>query len=152
MPPSVPAAHVLPWEWIRKPDGRISCQDEGWVTFYHFLFSSALPSHGSHFSIPFTCFRPRWLRKALFWWSVWGKNHKHKDVATNCDRVCVLNHIHCFWFHQVLMRYGRQRWRLRGRMEVSNKQIWDGEENIFLPLVTELLSIKVRKSNLKRHG
>ncbi|XP_010793151.1 rho family-interacting cell polarization regulator 1 isoform X1 [Notothenia coriiceps] len=45
--------------------------------------------------------------------------------------------------YEVLMRYGRQRWRLRGRMEVSNKQIWDGEENIFLPLVTELLSIKV---------
>lgn len=44
---------------------------------------------------------------------------------------------------QVLMRYGRQRWRLRGRVEVSNKQIWDSEEYIFLPLVTELLSIKV---------
>lgn len=28
-------------------------------------------------------------------------------------------------------------------MEVSNKQIWDSEEYIFLPLVTELLSIKV---------
>ncbi|KAK5873928.1 hypothetical protein PBY51_018924 [Eleginops maclovinus] len=45
--------------------------------------------------------------------------------------------------YEVLMRYGRQRWRLRGRVEVSNKQIWDGEEYIFLPLVTELLSIKV---------
>ncbi|XP_047436171.1 rho family-interacting cell polarization regulator 1-like isoform X2 [Mugil cephalus] len=45
--------------------------------------------------------------------------------------------------YEVLMRYGRQRWRLRGRMEVSNKQIWDSEEYIFLPLVTELLSIKV---------
>lgn len=41
------------------------------------------------------------------------------------------------------MRYGRQRWRLRGRVEVSNKQVWDSEEYIFLPLVTELLSIKV---------
>lgn len=29
-------------------------------------------------------------------------------------------------------------------MEVSSKQIWDSEEYIFLPLVTELLSIKVR--------
>lgn len=28
-------------------------------------------------------------------------------------------------------------------MEVSNKQMWDSEEYIFLPLVTELLSIKV---------
>ncbi|XP_071381303.1 rho family-interacting cell polarization regulator 1-like [Centroberyx affinis] len=45
--------------------------------------------------------------------------------------------------YEVLMRYGRQRWRLRGRVEVSNKQIWDSEDYIFLPLVTELLSIKV---------
>lgn len=45
--------------------------------------------------------------------------------------------------YEVLMRYGRQRWRLRGRVEVSNKQIWDSEEYVFLPLVTELLSIKV---------
>ncbi|KAF1392893.1 hypothetical protein PFLUV_G00032760 [Perca fluviatilis] len=43
--------------------------------------------------------------------------------------------------YEVLMRYGRQRWRLRGRVEV--KQIWDSEEYIFMPLVTELLSIKV---------
>ncbi|XP_068597687.1 rho family-interacting cell polarization regulator 1-like [Brachionichthys hirsutus] len=45
--------------------------------------------------------------------------------------------------YEVLMRYGRQRWRLRGRVEGSSKQIWDSEEYIFLPLVTELLSIKV---------
>uniref|UniRef100_A0A8C5I4G8 Rho family-interacting cell polarization regulator 1-like n=1 Tax=Gouania willdenowi TaxID=441366 RepID=A0A8C5I4G8_GOUWI len=45
--------------------------------------------------------------------------------------------------YEVLMRYGRQRWRLRGRVEVSNKQMWDSEEYVFLPLVTELLSIKV---------
>ncbi|XP_014890442.1 protein FAM65A-like isoform X2 [Poecilia latipinna] len=45
--------------------------------------------------------------------------------------------------YEVLMRYGRQRWRLRGRVEVSNKQIWDSEEFTFQPLVTELLSIKV---------
>lgn len=45
--------------------------------------------------------------------------------------------------YEVLMRYGRQRWRLRGRMEVSNKQIWDSEEYMFMPLITELLSIKV---------
>ncbi|KAG7278832.1 hypothetical protein CRUP_010395, partial [Coryphaenoides rupestris] len=45
--------------------------------------------------------------------------------------------------YEVLMRYGRQRWRMRGRVEVSSKQIWDSEDNIFLPLITELLSIKV---------
>ncbi|XP_019747551.1 protein FAM65A-like [Hippocampus comes] len=45
--------------------------------------------------------------------------------------------------YEVLMRYGRQRWRLRGRVEVSSKQMWDSEDYIFLPLVAELLSIKV---------
>ncbi|KAJ7986164.1 hypothetical protein DPEC_G00347940 [Dallia pectoralis] len=45
--------------------------------------------------------------------------------------------------YEVLMRYGRQRWRMKGRVEVSSKQVWDSEENVFLPLITELLSIKV---------
>lgn len=38
-PLSVSAAHVLTWEWIRKPDGRVSCQDEGWVTFFTHMTS-----------------------------------------------------------------------------------------------------------------
>lgn len=59
-----------------------------------------------------------------------------------------LRHFYCLLPCQVLMRYGRQRWRLRGRMEVSNKQMWDSEEYIFLPLITELLSIKVVKQLL----
>lgn len=42
------------------------------------------------------------------------------------------------------MKYGRQRWKLRGRIEVNSKQVWDSEEMVFLPLVTEFLSIKVQ--------
>ncbi|KAK6294505.1 hypothetical protein J4Q44_G00353350 [Coregonus suidteri] len=45
--------------------------------------------------------------------------------------------------YEVLMRYGRQRWRMKGRVEVSSKQVWDSDDNVFLPLITELLSIKV---------
>ncbi|XP_056454966.1 rho family-interacting cell polarization regulator 1 isoform X2 [Gadus chalcogrammus] len=45
--------------------------------------------------------------------------------------------------YEVLMRYGRQRWKLRGRIEINGKQDWDSEEMVFLPLVTEFLSIKV---------
>lgn len=41
------------------------------------------------------------------------------------------------------MRYGRQRWKLRGRIEVNSKQVWDSEDMVFLPLITEFLSIKV---------
>lgn len=44
---------------------------------------------------------------------------------------------------QIFMKYGRQRWKLRGRIEVNSKQVWDSEEMVFLPLVTEFLSIKV---------
>ncbi|KAJ6666002.1 hypothetical protein lerEdw1_000906 [Lerista edwardsae] len=44
---------------------------------------------------------------------------------------------------QIFMRYGRQRWKLRGRIEVNSKQVWDSEDMVFLPLITEFLSIKV---------
>uniref|UniRef100_A0A8C5SYR8 Rho family-interacting cell polarization regulator 2 n=1 Tax=Laticauda laticaudata TaxID=8630 RepID=A0A8C5SYR8_LATLA len=43
----------------------------------------------------------------------------------------------------IFMRYGRQRWKLKGKIEVNDKQSWDGEEMIFLPLITGLISIKV---------
>lgn len=42
------------------------------------------------------------------------------------------------------MRYGRQRWKLKGKIEVNGKQSWDGEEMVFLPLIVGLISIKVR--------
>ncbi|XP_043914594.1 rho family-interacting cell polarization regulator 1 isoform X2 [Protopterus annectens] len=45
--------------------------------------------------------------------------------------------------YEIFMKYGRQRWKLRGRIEINGKQVWDSEEMIFLPLVTEFLSIKV---------
>ncbi|XP_053126688.1 rho family-interacting cell polarization regulator 1 isoform X2 [Hemicordylus capensis] len=45
--------------------------------------------------------------------------------------------------YEIFMRYGRQRWKLRGRIEVNGKQVWDSEEMVFLPLITEFLSIKV---------
>lgn len=41
------------------------------------------------------------------------------------------------------MKYGRQRWKLKGKIEVNGKQSWDGEETIFLPLIVGLISIKV---------
>ncbi|XP_038628143.1 rho family-interacting cell polarization regulator 1 isoform X5 [Tachyglossus aculeatus] len=45
--------------------------------------------------------------------------------------------------YEICMKYGRQRWKLRGRIEGSGKQVWDSEEMVFLPLLTEFLSIKV---------
>ncbi|XP_078067067.1 rho family-interacting cell polarization regulator 1 isoform X2 [Mustelus asterias] len=45
--------------------------------------------------------------------------------------------------YEIFMKYGRQRWKLKGRIEANGKQVWDGEEMVFQPLVTEFLSIKV---------
>ncbi|XP_053322684.1 rho family-interacting cell polarization regulator 2 isoform X2 [Spea bombifrons] len=45
--------------------------------------------------------------------------------------------------YEIFMRYGRQRWKLRGRIEVNGKQTWDGEEMFFLPLINSFISIKV---------
>ncbi|CAO2595550.1 Rho family-interacting cell polarization regulator 2 [Lemmus lemmus] len=43
----------------------------------------------------------------------------------------------------IFMKYGRQRWKLKGKIEVNGKQSWDGEETVFLPLIVGLISIKV---------
>lgn len=51
--------------------------------------------------------------------------------------------------HQIFMRYGRQRWKLKGRIEASSRQSWDGEEMVFLPLITDLISIKVKAEQQK---
>ncbi|XP_059965898.1 rho family-interacting cell polarization regulator 2 isoform X2 [Mesoplodon densirostris] len=45
--------------------------------------------------------------------------------------------------YEIFMKYGRQRWKLKGRIEVNGKQTWDGEEMVFLPLMVGLISIKV---------
>ncbi|XP_029289008.1 LOW QUALITY PROTEIN: rho family-interacting cell polarization regulator 1 [Cottoperca gobio] len=45
--------------------------------------------------------------------------------------------------YEIFMRYGRQRWKLRGRIELNGKQVWDSEEMVFVPLVCDFLSVKV---------
>ncbi|XP_005403411.1 PREDICTED: protein FAM65B isoform X6 [Chinchilla lanigera] len=45
--------------------------------------------------------------------------------------------------YEIFMKYGRQRWKLKGKIEVNGKQSWDGEEMVFLPLIVGFISIKV---------
>ncbi|KAI4817420.1 hypothetical protein KUCAC02_010821, partial [Chaenocephalus aceratus] len=45
--------------------------------------------------------------------------------------------------YEIFMRYGRQRWKLKGRIEGNSRQSWDGDEMIFMPLITDLINIKV---------
>ncbi|XP_062302124.1 rho family-interacting cell polarization regulator 2 isoform X1 [Osmerus eperlanus] len=45
--------------------------------------------------------------------------------------------------YEIFMRYGRQRWKLKGKIESNSRQSWDGEEMVFTPLVSDLINIKV---------
>ncbi|XP_034033169.1 rho family-interacting cell polarization regulator 1 isoform X2 [Thalassophryne amazonica] len=45
--------------------------------------------------------------------------------------------------YEIFMKYGRQRWKLRGRIEINGKQVWDGDDMLFLPLINDFLSVKV---------
>ncbi|XP_074203532.1 RIPOR family member 3 isoform X4 [Camelus bactrianus] len=44
--------------------------------------------------------------------------------------------------YEVLMRLGRQRWKLRGRIESDDSQTWDEEEKAFIPTLRENFEIK----------
>ncbi|XP_070237148.1 RIPOR family member 3 isoform X3 [Bos mutus] len=44
---------------------------------------------------------------------------------------------------EVLLRLGRQRWKLRGRIESDDSQTWDEEEKAFIPTLHENFEIKV---------
>ncbi|KAG8005341.1 Rho family-interacting cell polarization regulator 2, partial [Nibea albiflora] len=46
-------------------------------------------------------------------------------------------------YTEIFMRYGRQRWKLKGRIEVNSRQSWDGDDMVFMPLITDLINIKV---------
>ncbi|KAK7145225.1 hypothetical protein R3I94_011355 [Phoxinus phoxinus] len=45
--------------------------------------------------------------------------------------------------YEVLIRLGRQRWRIRGRIQADDRQLWDEEEMVFLPHIHGNFEIKV---------
>lgn len=46
----------------------------------------------------------------------------------------------------MLIRLGRQRWRIRGRIQTDDRQLWDEEEMVFLPHIHGNFEIKVSSS------
>ncbi|XP_028941688.1 RIPOR family member 3 [Antrostomus carolinensis] len=44
--------------------------------------------------------------------------------------------------YEVLVRLGRQKWRLKGKIETDDSQTWDEEEKIFIPNLHEKFEIK----------
>ncbi|CAB1313855.1 unnamed protein product, partial [Coregonus sp. 'balchen'] len=69
--------------------------------------------------------------------SCWSSPIKRLHCLAGFARLCAGD------TYEIFMKYGRQRWKLRGRMEINGKQVWDSEDMVFLPLITEFLSIKV---------
>uniref|UniRef100_A0A7N6BT98 Rho family-interacting cell polarization regulator 2 n=1 Tax=Anabas testudineus TaxID=64144 RepID=A0A7N6BT98_ANATE len=67
--------------------------------------------------------------------SVWGM--LEKICLAGFARLCPGDQ------YEIFMRYGRQRWKLKGRIEVNSRQSWDGDEMIFMPLISDLINIKV---------
>ncbi|XP_067410344.1 RIPOR family member 3 isoform X2 [Emydura macquarii macquarii] len=45
--------------------------------------------------------------------------------------------------YEVFVRLGRQKWKLKGKIETDDSQTWDEEEKIFIPNLHEKLEIKV---------
>ncbi|XP_061074772.1 RIPOR family member 3 [Conger conger] len=45
--------------------------------------------------------------------------------------------------YEVLVRLGRQRWKMRGEIQTDDRQSWDEEEMVFLPHIHENFEIKV---------
>uniref|UniRef100_A0A7N8XDQ9 RIPOR family member 3 n=1 Tax=Mastacembelus armatus TaxID=205130 RepID=A0A7N8XDQ9_9TELE len=48
--------------------------------------------------------------------------------------------------YEVVVRLGRQRWRIRGRIDSDDTQSWDEEEMIFLPHIHHNFEIKVMEA------
>ncbi|XP_037535859.1 RIPOR family member 3 [Nematolebias whitei] len=48
--------------------------------------------------------------------------------------------------YEVVVRLGRQRWRIRGRIQSDDSQSWDEEEMVFLPHISQDFEIKVMEA------
>ncbi|XP_078720211.1 rho family-interacting cell polarization regulator 2-like [Lampetra fluviatilis] len=66
-----------------------------------------------------------------------GEFHVTMKGLVGFARLCPGDH------YEVTLRYGRQRWRLRGRVETEDRQTWDAADTVLLPLLSDLISIKV---------
>uniref|UniRef100_A0A8D0HT01 RIPOR family member 3 n=1 Tax=Sphenodon punctatus TaxID=8508 RepID=A0A8D0HT01_SPHPU len=45
--------------------------------------------------------------------------------------------------YEVFVRLGRQKWKLKGKIETDDSQMWDEEEKLFIPSLHEKFEIKV---------
>ncbi|XP_048464275.1 RIPOR family member 3-like [Rhincodon typus] len=66
-----------------------------------------------------------------------GEFHIRMKGLIGFARLCPGDH------YEVLIKYGRQRWKLKGKIDADDRQTWDEEEMVFLPHINEDIEIKV---------
>ncbi|XP_069739758.1 RIPOR family member 3 isoform X2 [Narcine bancroftii] len=66
-----------------------------------------------------------------------GEFHIRMKGLIGFARLCPGDH------YEVLIKYGRQRWKLKGKIDANDRQTWDEEEMVFLPHINEDIEIKV---------
>ncbi|XP_072096074.1 RIPOR family member 3 isoform X1 [Mobula birostris] len=66
-----------------------------------------------------------------------GEFHIRMKGLIGFARLCPGDH------YEVLFRYGRQRWKLKGKINADDRQTWDEEEVVFIPHLNEDIEIKV---------
>ncbi|XP_009891657.1 PREDICTED: protein FAM65C [Charadrius vociferus] len=66
-----------------------------------------------------------------------GKFHLKMKGLVGFARLCPGDQ------YEVFVRLGRQKWRLKGKIETDDSQTWDEEEKIFIPNLHEKFEIKV---------
>lgn len=67
-------------------------------------------------------------------WDLWTEGNSLGHAGSTCSFLCGF---------QVFVRLGRQKWRLKGKIETDDSQTWDEEEKIFIPNLHEKFEIKV---------
>ncbi|KAF7213679.1 rho family-interacting cell polarization regulator 1 [Nothobranchius furzeri] len=53
--------------------------------------------------------------------------------------------------YEILMKYGRQRWKLHGSIEANNNQVWDNGKVAVFPFIGEFLCVKVTELKSLAH-
>ncbi|XP_041417029.1 rho family-interacting cell polarization regulator 1-like isoform X2 [Xenopus laevis] len=54
--------------------------------------------------------------------------------------------------YEILINHERQTWKSRGCIHANGKQLWDGEEVVFLPRIAECLSMKQKHGVFRRRA
>ncbi|XP_077022869.1 RIPOR family member 3 [Tamandua tetradactyla] len=105
-------------------------------------FSRGPPSRASRESLQelgrrrLACAEDMWLIEGALEAHL-GEFHIRMKGLVGYARLCPGDH------YEVLLRLGRQRWKLRGQIEAGDRQTWDAEERTFVPSLHEGLEIKV---------